>query len=98
MTYENRAAAYAKVMNYENAIDDYGTAIGLKFASVVFLMSLPQIRSLYPEFADLSDQVLLEGLRQKYFPNMSSADFVDNYKHDPINKNEPKKPNKEFVC
>jgi len=42
MTYENRADAYAKSMNYDSAIDDYGKAIGLKLASQVFLMSLPR--------------------------------------------------------
>lgn len=96
-TYENRAAAYLKVNNYDNAIQDYSRAIGLKFASQVFLMSVPQIRGLYPEFKDISDQDLLEGLRQKYFSNMTSADFVGNYQHDTINKTEDKKPFKDFV-
>src|SRR5262249_11526771 len=57
----------------------------------------PQLRTLYPEFANIPDRDLLEGLRQKYFPNMNSADFADNYKHDAVNKNEEKKPLKEFV-
>jgi tetratricopeptide (TPR) repeat protein len=96
-SYENRAAAYVKAMNYESAIEDYSRAIGLMFASQVFLMSVPQIRTLYPEFSGISDQDLLEGLRQKYFSNMSSADFVNNYQHDIINKHEEKKPYKEFV-
>jgi hypothetical protein len=60
-------------------------------------MSVPQIRTLYPEFSSLSDQDLIEGLRQKYFSNMSSLDFVSNYQHDIINKNEEKKPYKDFV-
>lgn len=96
-TCENRAAAYVKVMNYDSAIEDFSRAIGLKFASQVFLMNVSQIRTLYPEFSDISDQDLLEGLRQKYFSNMSSADFVGNYQHDIINKHEEKKPYKEFV-
>ncbi|MCX6789363.1 MAG: tetratricopeptide repeat protein [Candidatus Gribaldobacteria bacterium] len=79
-TYENRASAYVKTTNYESAIEDYSRAIGLKFASTVFIMSLPQIRAIYPELSDISDKDLLEGLRQKYLPNMSSADFVGNYK------------------
>ncbi|MCX6763726.1 MAG: tetratricopeptide repeat protein, partial [Candidatus Moranbacteria bacterium] len=79
-TYENRANAYIKASNYDRAIEDYSSAIGLKFASTVFIMSLPQIRTLYPELSDISDKDLLEGLRQKYFPNMSSVDFVGNYK------------------
>ncbi len=96
-TYKNRAAAYLKVQNYDNAIQDYSRAIGLKFASQVFLMSVPQIRAVYPEFKDVSEQDLLEGLRQKYFSNMTSADFVGNYQHDTINKTEDKKPFKDFV-
>jgi tetratricopeptide (TPR) repeat protein len=96
-TYENRANAYLKVSNYDSAISDFSHAIGLKFGQQLILMSLPQIRTLYPELNDITDQDLLEGLRQKYFPNMSSADFADNTKHDSINKNEEKKPYKEFI-
>jgi tetratricopeptide (TPR) repeat protein len=96
-THENRAAAYVKVMNYDSAIEDYSRAIGLKFASQVFLMSVSQIRAIYPEFSNISDQDLLEGLRQKYFPNMSSADFVGAYKHDITNNSGEKKPFKDFV-
>ncbi len=78
-TYENRAVAYSKTGNHDAAIEDYSRAIGLKFREQVFLMSVPQIRAIYPELSDISDHDLLEGLRQKYFPNMSSADFVGNY-------------------
>lgn len=79
-TYANRAAAYVKVNNYDSAIDDYSRAIGLNFAWRVFAISIPQIRAIYPEFNGVSDQDLLEGLRQKYFSNMSSSDFISNYK------------------
>jgi tetratricopeptide (TPR) repeat protein len=89
-TYENRAVAYVAVMDYDRAVDDYSMAIGLKFASQVFLMSIPQIRGVYPEFKDISDHDLLEGLRKKYFPNMSSEDFVGQYQ-----KNN--KPFEDFV-
>src|SRR5258708_8114733 len=34
---------------------------------------------MYPELSDISEQDLLEGLRQKYFPNMSAADFSGQY-------------------
>lgn len=75
-TYENRASAYNKSGDYDRAIEDYSSAIGVKFSQVVFLMGIPQIRAIYPELNDISDQDLLEGLRQKYFPNMRSADFA----------------------
>ena len=78
-TYENRASAYEKVGNYDSAIEDYSRAIGLKFAQQVFLMSIAQIRAMYPELSDISEQDLLEGLRQKDFPNMSTADFSGQY-------------------
>lgn len=78
-TYENRAEAYSKTGNYQAAIDDYSRAIGIKLRQQVFLMSLAQIRSMYPELRDISDPDLLEGLRQKYFPNMSAADFTGQY-------------------
>jgi tetratricopeptide (TPR) repeat protein len=78
-TYENRAAAYVKVRDFQRAVEDYSRAIGIKFSSQVFLMSVTQIRSIYPEFRDIPDQDLLEGLRQKYFPTMSYSDFSGQY-------------------
>lgn len=89
-TYESRGDAYLKARNYEAAAADYGRAIGLKFSSTVFLMSVAQIRSVYPELRAISDADLLEGLRRKYYPNMSSSDFVGQYQ-----KNT--KPYDEFV-
>lgn len=83
-TYENRASAYNKSGDYDRAIEDYSSAIGVKFSQVVFLMSIPQIRAVYPELNDISDEDLLEGLRQKYFPNMSSRDFAGQ-----LQKNKP---------
>ena len=95
--YENRASAYSKAGNNASAINDYSRAIGLKFASQVFIMSLPQIRTLYPEFNYISDKDLLEGLRQKYLPNMSPSDFAGNYVSDIVDSSKPKQPNRDFV-
>ncbi|MDB5266628.1 MAG: Tetratricopeptide 1 repeat-containing protein [Parcubacteria group bacterium] len=89
-TYENRAKVNIEVGNYDNAIDDYGKAIGVVLSNNLFLMSLEQIRDTYPELTNISDKDLLEGLRQKYFPNMSSADFVGQYQK---NTN----PNDDFI-
>ena len=74
-SYQNIADDYSKVGDYSNAIAYYSKAIGRTFASQIFLMNLDKIRSIYPELNNISDQDLLEGLRQKYFPNMSSIDF-----------------------
>lgn len=78
-TYESRAKAYEVVGNYDSAIADYSRAIGLKFSGQSFLMTLQQIRAIYPEFSNITDQNLLEGLRQKFYSNMASKDFVGEY-------------------
>ncbi len=76
LTYQSRADAYVKLNDYPHAISDYGSAIGVHLSSFVILMNLDQLRNLYPELGVLSNADLLEGLRQKYYPNMSSADFA----------------------
>jgi hypothetical protein len=53
------------VGQFDAAIEDYSRAIGLGFRSVVFLMPVAQLRSTYPEFSDITDHDLVEGLRQK---------------------------------
>jgi tetratricopeptide (TPR) repeat protein len=87
---ENRANAYVKIRNYDAAISDFSRAIGRSFAATMFVLSLKQIRGMYPEFADITDHDLLEGLREKYFPNFTAKDFANNYTDD-------KKPFEEFV-
>jgi len=87
---EHRAAAYVEVRNYDSGIDDYSTAIGLQFASLMFIMRLPQIRAMYSEFADIADSDLVEGLRQKYFPDWSPRKFSEVYAS-------VEKPMEEFV-
>jgi|SRR5690348_10339017 len=89
-TYQNQAEAYVKVGGFKSAIEDYSKAIGRTLASQIFLMSIAQIREIYPEFANIPDQDLLEGLREKYYPNMSAADFDGQYQ-----KNN--KPFEDFV-
>lgn len=78
-TYEHRGDANVELGDYNNAIDDYSNAIGQKLSWGIFIMSLPQIRQIYPEFNDILDKDFLEGLRQKYYPNMSSDDFVGQF-------------------
>ncbi len=78
MTYQNRADAYIKSSDYANAIDDLTKAIGLKFSDQILITTISAIRSIYPEFKHITDIDLIEGLRQKYFPNMTSTDFLQN--------------------
>ncbi len=73
--YVNRAEAYANNNQFNEAIADYGKAIELHTGDVVILMSLPQFRSIYPEYDDLDDDTLLSRLRDKYFPNMELEGF-----------------------
>lgn len=80
MTYKNQADAYIKVADYDNAIADYSSAIGLEFGRGTISNTVPQIRAIYPEFKDISDQDLVEGLRQKYYPNLTSEDFAKTLK------------------
>jgi tetratricopeptide (TPR) repeat protein len=75
----NRAKAYLNAHSYDAAIADFSKLIGLSFARVSLLMPLSQIRAVYPELGDLADRDLLEGLRQKYYPNMDSAGFAKIY-------------------
>jgi tetratricopeptide (TPR) repeat protein len=74
-TYQNLGDAYVKAGDFASATSSYSRAIGIKFASQVFLMNVDKIRAIYPEFQNISDQDLLEGLRQKYFPDMTSTNF-----------------------
>ncbi len=76
-SYQNLAEAYSKTGQYDEAIDSYNRAIGVEFGQQAILMSLTQIKFIYPELNSVSDQDLIEGLRQKYYPNISSKDFFD---------------------
>lgn len=75
-SYKNRADAYVKVNDYDSAIGDYSRAIGLNFGRVTLSMPISQIRAMYPELNDIPDQSLVEGLWQKYYPNLTPEDFA----------------------
>ena len=59
--YEHRADAYVRLGKYKEAISDYNKAIELKFGQMTILLSLSQIRSLYPEYDHVPDEMLLDG-------------------------------------
>lgn len=73
--YINRAKAYADNNQFAEAINDYSKAIELHTAEVIILMSLSEFRTIYPEYNDLDDNLLLIKLRNKYFPNMELEGF-----------------------
>ena len=79
--YEHRAEANQKLGKTALAIEDYGSAIGYQLANSVFLMSLAELRDLYPELADIPDTDLLEQLRVRYDPQMDGATFSNQVKN-----------------
>lgn len=77
MSYESRANTYLKVSNYPQAIEDFGRAIQAKLGNMVILMNLPQIKTIYPEFKQLSDAALTKKLWEKFGSNLQFKDFSD---------------------
>jgi tetratricopeptide (TPR) repeat protein len=73
--YENRADAYVKVQDYRQAIEDYSSAIELRIDTQVILLSLAQFRGLYPEYAVVSDDALLQKLNHRFAPQYEADAF-----------------------
>jgi len=74
--FEHRADAYVRLGKYSEALSDYNKAIELKFGQMTILLSLNQIRGLYPEYDQVSDEVLLRKIHDLFWPNMEYAGFV----------------------
>ena len=74
--YENRADAYVRLAQYRDAISDYNKAVELKFGQMSILTSLNQIRSLYPEYDQVSDDTLLHKIHDLFWPNMEYVGFA----------------------
>ena len=68
MSYEHRADAYMKMGDYRNAIADYSKAIERRLANDTFLLSLKQIRGLYPEYNSVSDEALCRKINALFWP------------------------------
>lgn len=77
LAYENRADAYVKVRNYDSAIKDYTQAIKVEFGGQLFLMNIAQVKKLYPEYKNVSDDLLCKKLHAMFFRNMKYADFAE---------------------
>lgn len=74
--YENRANAYVRLGQYSEAIADYNKAIELRLGQMTILLSLNQIRGLYPEYDQVSDEALLHKIHDLFWPNMEYAGFA----------------------
>ena len=74
--YENRADAYVRLGQYNEAISDYSKAIELRFGQMTISLSLKQIRGLYPEYDHVSDETLLHKIHDLFWPNMEYVGFA----------------------
>ena len=64
-----------KVQDWRRAIDDYTSAIHLHLKSQIAVLSLAQFRGLYPEYAGVSDAVLLDKLNRFFMPQFAPDVF-----------------------
>jgi tetratricopeptide (TPR) repeat protein len=74
--YTYRGDARVKLGQNRDAITDYSKAIALKFGQMTILLSIKQIRDLYPEYDHVSDDVLYHKIHDVFWPNMEYAEFV----------------------
>lgn len=75
-TYEKRASAYFKLGNYAEAIDDLTKAIKLELGNQIFMCSIDQFRSLYPEYDSVSDEVLYRKLNKLFWAEYDYSAFA----------------------
>jgi tetratricopeptide (TPR) repeat protein len=80
--YGYRGDAEVKLDEYNDAIADYSKAIELRFSDTTILLSLTQIRALYPEFDKLSDDALCRRIHDQFWPNMEYAGFANKLMHE----------------
>jgi tetratricopeptide (TPR) repeat protein len=68
MNYEYRADAYAKMGAYRDAIENYSQAIKCQLGQMTHLISLKQIRGLYPEYDKVPDEALIRKINLLFWP------------------------------
>lgn len=66
--YIRRASCYFKMEDGLRSAKEYDKVIASLFAKQMINMDIKTIRLIYPEFTDISDDVMIEGFRQKYYP------------------------------
>jgi tetratricopeptide (TPR) repeat protein len=66
--YENLGDTYIKLREYRSAISAYSKALEHRLANDSFLMSVKQIRGLYPEYDSVSDEVLCRKINALFWP------------------------------
>jgi len=75
--YEYRGDTNTKLGFYREAIADYSKAIERRLSNDIFLFSVKQIRALYPEYDDVSDDTLCQKLHGLFFPQMEYRVFAE---------------------
>lgn len=79
--YETRGDAYMKVGDLRSAIIDYSAALRLGFGNLTILLSVPQIRSLYPELQPFSDTDVVRLMHDQFHPEVQYQGFADALLH-----------------
>jgi tetratricopeptide (TPR) repeat protein len=74
--YENRADEYVKVEGYDQAIKDYTQTIKMLIGEEIFLMNVAQVKRIYPEYKNVSDEALCIKLHAMFFRNLKYEDFA----------------------
>jgi tetratricopeptide (TPR) repeat protein len=79
--YETRGDAYMKVGDLRSAISDYTAALRLGFGNLTILLSIPQIRALYPELKPLSDADVVRLMHDQFHPEVQYQGFAEELLH-----------------
>jgi len=74
--YEYRGDSDVKMERKLDAVADYSKAIERRLANEIFLLSLKQFRSLYPEYDLVSDEILCRKLNALFYPQMEYKVFA----------------------
>jgi tetratricopeptide (TPR) repeat protein len=73
--YQNRDDAYSKVQDWRRAVDDYTSAIHLRLKRQIAVLTVAQFRGIYPEYAGVSDGVLVDKLNRFFMPQFAPDVF-----------------------
>lgn len=79
--YETRADAYMKVGDLRSAINDYSSALRLSFGDLTILLSVSQIRALYPELGSLSDAEVVRLIHDQFHSQVEYQGFAEQMLH-----------------
>ena len=79
--YENRADEYVKVGDLRSAIQDYTSSIAIQFGRDTIELNVAQIRALYPELQNLSDESVARMAHDQFYPDLDYEGFAESLLH-----------------